>query len=220
MESSLCQKHQTMPYLHKFINFYLILDGRLGVFLAHTTLWGQLLTGLCGLGPCLWKTNILGESSCKGGGKPHLLLLCQHRSQMHDRNSDPLLVLLTWKCRKTGAGKTFRITQPSLPSQQGIKFTSITLGTLAKAPAKNPCGKLPPVGHCACKSVVFAVWSDTIMKASLSTFVPWSSPHCAAHLTATYLSCSERLPASETSLPSRQNLLEGFSSHTVGKFSL
>lgn len=157
-ESSLCHKHQAGPHFHKFINCCLILDGFFFFFfLGPTTPWGQLLTGPCGLGLCLWKTILSVSHLCQGAVKKKENLACYYCASAGHKYMTATVTLclccLNTEKQKTGAGKTSRITQPSLLNKQGIKFTSIILGMLAKAPAKKPSGKLLPVGHCTCKNV-------------------------------------------------------------------
>lgn len=151
-ESSLCHKHQAGPHFHKFINCCLILDGFFFFFGFHRSLRTAVDRALC-----LWKTILSVSHLCQGAVKKKENLACYYCASAGHKYMTATVTLclccLNTEKLKTGAGKTSRITQPSLLNQQGIKFTSIILGMLAKAPAKKPSGKLLPVGHCTCKNM-------------------------------------------------------------------
>lgn len=218
--SSLCQKHQTMPYLHKFINFYLI-QSRGFVFFwftllhgdsywQHLVVWGQAY----GRQTC-W-TNQAVE------GKENLVCFyCDSTSH----KCMTITVTLCLCCSPGNAEKQGLARLPASPSpaylaSKGSSLPLLFLACWTRLQQRTFVGNCFQLDTAPAQVCFFAVQLCTIMKASLSTFVPWVSPHRAAQVAATYLFCSERLPTSETSLPSRQNLLEGLSSHSVGRFSL
>lgn len=62
-ESSLCQKHQTTPYLYKFINFYLILDGGFGLFWLTPLYWDSCWQGLVVWGPAYGRQAVKGKEN-------------------------------------------------------------------------------------------------------------------------------------------------------------